>query len=78
METEGSIATTAARNSSKSVTVDRKAVFMVQELRKFGLRISETKWFGQDKYEVDGYLILHSGHPVPRDNDVVERNEGVV
>ena len=41
---------------------------MVQEFRNFGMsivNISETKWFGQSVYDVDGFLILHSGHPVP-------------
>ncbi len=41
MEAEGSIATAAAKKSSKSVTVDKKAAFMVQEI---WLEISETKW----------------------------------
>ena len=38
---------------------------------------SETKWFGNAIYDVDGYLILHSGHPVPGVGERVERNEGV-
>ena len=44
--------------------MDRKELLMVQELRKFGLSvvgISETKWFGNAIYDVDGFLILHSG-----------------
>ena len=39
--------------------------------------ISETKWFGQDMYDVGGFLILHSGRPVPGAGERVERNEGV-
>ena len=60
--------------------MNRKALLMVQELRKFGLSvvgISETKWFGNAIYDVDGFLILHSGRPVPRVCERVERNEGV-
>ena len=29
--------------------------------------ISETKLFGSAVYDVDGYLILHSGRPIPGD-----------
>ena len=49
----------------------------MQELKKYGMNvvgISETKWFGN---AVDGYLVLHSGRPVPDSGDRVERNEGV-
>ena len=34
--------------------------------------ISETKWFGSAVYDVDGYLILHSGRAVPREGEKVE------
>ena len=53
---------------------------MIEVFRKFGMNIvgiSETKWFGQDKYEVGGYLILRSGRPIPTGDEAVERNEGV-
>ncbi len=62
------------------MTVDKKASFMVEEFRKFNMNIigiNETKWFGQEKYEVDGFVILHSGRPVPVGDEAVERNEGV-
>ncbi len=42
------------------MAVDRKTSFMIQEFRKFGMNvvgISETKWFGQDVYEVDGFFL---------------------
>ncbi len=51
VESDGTIATAVARKSSRSVAVDRKASFLVQELRKYRLSIvgiSESKWFGQD------------------------------
>ena len=63
VESDGMIATAVARKGGSGVAVDRKASFMVQEFRKFGINvvgISETKWFGQDVYDVDGFLILHS------------------
>ena len=39
--------------------------------------ISETKWFGQDVYEVDGFVLVHSGRPIPADGEPVQRNAGV-
>ena len=39
--------------------------------------ISETKWFGQAVYEVEGYTILHSGHPIPEESQTAEQNDGV-
>ena len=41
---------------------------LVQELRCFHMSIvciSETKWFGNDAYEVDGFTVIHLGHSVP-------------
>ena len=82
VESEGSIATSLARPGSRSVSVDRKAMFMVQELRKYGMNltgISETKWFGHEVYNIDGFTLLHSGRPVPdrANGEAVVRNEGV-
>ena len=80
VEAEGSIATSVARPGARGVPVDKKASFMIREFRKYRINIagiSETKWFGQDIYEVEGYTILHSGRPIPGDTDAVERNEGV-
>ena len=39
--------------------------------------ISKTKWFGQGVYEVDGFIMVHLGQPVPKDKDLVVRNEVV-
>ena len=80
VETEGRLATSLARPGSRGVPVDRKATMMVHELRKYKLKlvaISETKWFGQDVYNIEGYTILHSGCSVPRSGEAVDRNEGV-
>ena len=49
VESEGPIAASVARSGS-SVAADRKASFMVQKFKRFGVQvagISETKWFGQ-------------------------------
>ena len=80
VDSEGSIATAISRKGGRGVTVDRKVSLMVQELKKYGMNvvgISETKWFGNAVYDVDGYLMLHSGRRVPDSGDRVERNEGV-
>ena len=57
MESEGNIATSVVRPGSRGVAVDRKATLMVQELKRFRMNItgiSETKWFGQAVYNVEG------------------------
>ena len=72
VKSEGTITTSVARKGGSG--------FMVQEFRKFGMNvvgITETKWFAQDVYDVDSFLILHSGCPVPGTGEKVERNEGV-
>ena len=53
---------------------------MAQDFRKFGMNvvgISETKWFGHNVYDVDGFLILASGRPVPRTGEKVQTNNRV-
>ena len=35
------------------------------------------KWFGQDVYEVDGFILVHSSKPIPADGEPVQRNAGV-
>jgi len=39
--------------------------------------ISQTKWFNKDVYEVDGFVLVHSGRPIPADAEPAQRNEGV-
>ena len=68
------------KKSGRSVMVDRKAALMVHELKKYSVSIAgirETKWFGKDLYDVEGYIILHSGCPFPGDDSPMVRNEGV-
>ena len=75
VEAEGSIETSLTRPGSRKVTVDRKATLMVRELKKYKMSatgISETKWFGQNVYEIDGYTTLHSGRPVPAEGEAAE------
>ena len=40
--------------------------------------IQETKWFGQDVWNAEGYTFLHLGRPLPTsEDDHAMRNEGV-
>ena len=60
--------------------VDRKLDFLVKELKKFDVAVTgiqETKLFGQDVWNVDGYTLLHSGHTLPGDGEPLLKNEGV-
>ena len=36
---------------------------------------SETKWFGQAVYEVEGYIILHSERPILGESQTAEKKE---
>ena len=60
--------------------VDRKLDFMMKELRRYRVSVAavqETKWFGKDVWEAQGYTFLHSGRPLPSEEGIVVRNEGV-
>ena len=53
---------------------------LVGELCHFDMSVTgirETKWFGQGVYEVDGFVLVYSGRPMPADGEPVWRNEGV-
>ena len=41
------------------------------------LYISETKWFGNDIYEIENYTILHSERQLPKEGEPLARGEGV-
>jgi len=59
--------------------VDRKAEFLVRELRRFKMSmvgISETKWFGQAVYLVNSYTVVHSGRSMPAAGNVAQHGEG--
>jgi len=77
---DGGIKTATVRPKGRPVSVDKKINFLVQELKRFRMGvvcISETKWFGNDVYEVGGSLVLHSGRSVPQSGDPIQRGEGV-
>ena len=57
---DGSITTCVSRQGGRGVAVDRKAMLMVWELRRFGMNvvgISETKWFGSAVYDVHRWVL---------------------
>jgi len=75
VEAEGSVATASVRGG---VQVDHKInSVLVDELHCFDMSISESKWFGQGVYDIDGFVMVHSGRPLPTEDDPVLRNEGV-
>ena len=58
----------------------KKTNLLMKELRKFGIDIaglSETKWFDSNIYSTEGYTILSSGRPLPKDGEHMHRGEGV-
>ena len=60
--------------------MDRKLDLIVKELKRLGIPVAgiqETKWFGRDVWNADGYTSLHSGHPIPDAGKPQMRNEGV-
>lgn len=68
-----------SRGMPKS-NADRKIDLMAKELRRYRVSVAgiqETKWFGSDMWEADGYLFLHCGHPLPGEDDAAVQNEGV-
>ena len=64
VESDGSLATDVTRQCCRGVPVDRKVMLIEHELRRLEMSvvgISESKWFGNAVYDVDDFLILHSG-----------------
>jgi len=57
--------------------VNRKLDFLVKELKVAVAGIQETKWFGQDVWDADGYTLLHSGHTLLGDGEPLLKNTGV-
>ena len=54
--------------------VDRKLDLMVKELRRYRMSVAgiqETKWFGKDVWQADGYTFLHSGRPLCEEGPAV-------
>ena len=53
---------------------------MVYELKKLNVAfagIQETKCFGQDVWNADGFTLLHLGRTLPGNGEPLLRNEGV-
>ena len=53
---------------------------MVNELKKLNVAVAgiqETKWFGQDVWNVDQFTLLHLGRTLPGNGEPLLRNEGV-
>ena len=60
--------------------MDRKFDFLVKKRRRLSVTVAgiqETKWFGKDIWSADGYTLLHSGRPLPDENESQVKNEGV-
>ena len=78
-EMDGGIKTTIVQPKAQYKLI-KKNTFLVQELKRFHMSakcISEYMWFGNDVYEADGFIVLHSGHSVPWSSDAVQCGEGV-
>ena len=64
VEGAGAINTALTSSTRREFCVDKKSELMVAELKRFEMNvteISETNWFGQEIYHVQGFRILHSG-----------------
>ena len=60
--------------------VNRKLDFLARELKRYGVSIAaiqETKWYGNDVWQANGYTFFHSGRPLPCAEETAVRNEGV-
>ena len=52
----------------------------MKELRRYDVSVAavqETKWFGMDVSEAQGYTLLHSGRPLPSGDEPAVRKKGV-
>ena len=60
--------------------MDWKLDFVVKELKRLRIsiaRIQETKWFGKNIWNANGYTLIHPGRPLPNEDEPQRRNEGV-
>ena len=77
------ICRTRPKTTCNCNSVDRKLDLLIGELKRYKVSamvaaIQETKWFGQDVWNAEGYTFLHSGRPLPTsEDDHAMRNEGV-
>ena len=80
VEADGGVKTATVHTGPSSLAVGKKVRFLVCELMHFRMGItciSETKWFGKDVYEIDGYTVLHSDRDLPGSGDALQCGEGV-
>ena len=80
VEMDGGIKIATVHPKVRPVQIDKKINFLVKELRHFHMSIvciNETKWFGYDIHEADGYTMIHLGRSVSQSGDTVQRGEGV-
>ncbi len=81
VKNDGSLETGRVRQSERSMRggVERKAMILVWELKRystFAAAISETQWFGNNIFEVEDHVILHSGRKLPGEQETIRRGEG--
>ena len=60
--------------------MDRTLDLLVKELKRLGITVAviqEMKWYRSDVWKPDGYTLLHSGRPLPDEDEPQTRNEGV-
>lgn len=72
VENDGSLKTRRVRQDECAFKglVEKKAVLKVWELKRYNIfvaGISETKWFGNNIYEVEDHVILHPGRKLPEE-----------
>ncbi len=81
VEDDGGLETDRARKGKRMKgAVEKKSVLLVWELKRYNVYaagISETKWFSDHVYRVEGFTILTSGRRLPDQGDEVRRGEGV-
>jgi len=79
VDTEGPVEVASQRSGGQRGE-DRKIDQIVLELRRYNVSVGalqETKWFGDEVYEVNGSVLLTAGRPSPAEGMPVVRGEGV-
>ena len=78
VDTEGCIEVASQTNGKRGE--DRKVDQVVGELARYDVvvgALQETKWFGDEVYEVDESVVLTAGRNTPAQGEIVRRGEGV-
>ena len=74
VEAEGPVTTAS---SKRGVSTDHMINLLVHWFEMIITGVSKTKWFGQGVYEVDRFVMVHLGQPVPGEGDLAIRNKRV-